>query len=400
MPTVLFGISGSIAAFKALEVIRLLVADGVEVMAVLSKGGSEFVTRPTVEALTGRRAITEIFPENSQQEIEHIALAQKAALLVTCPASADILAKYACGIADDPLALVALAFGTPHVIAPAMNHRMWEHPATQGNVKLLMDRGCIFVGPDKGMMACGEEGWGRLAKIEEIYGRICAELGKNGPLAKRRVVVSAGGTREPIDNVRYLSNKSTGRMGHAIAAVARDLGADVTLVTSSELDPPAAVDVRKVETASEMREAVISSSTGADIVLMTAAVADFTPDAPVEGKIKKAAGGLSVSFRPTSDILLELGKKKPAGQVLVGFAAEYGSDSKTEAVRKCREKSCDFICLNDISRTDIGFGSDENEIQIVFPDGREKRIERASKRKVAREILIEAAGMLKDRKAD
>ena len=376
---------------------RLLVADGIEVVPVLSKGGAQFVTRHTVEALAGRAAIAEIFPDFPSQVIEHVSLAQKADLLVTCPASADIIAKYATGISDDPLALVALTFGTPHIIAPAMNFRMWEHPATKANVALLKERGCIFVGPDKGMMACGEEGWGRLARIEEIYGHICAVLGVKGPLAGRRVLVTAGATREPVDDVRYLSNRSSGRMGHALASAARDMGATVTLVTSSELDPPAAVTVKKVETALEMRDAVLAEADSADVIVMAAAVADFAPTSPAKGKIKKSERTASIELVPTPDILRELGAQKPPGRVLVGFAAEYGPDGKEEALRKCREKSCDLICLNDISRQDIGFGTDENEVTLIFPDGCSTVLLKQPKREVAREIMMEIADMLAER---
>ena len=393
MPIVLFGISGSIAAYRALEVIRLLVTDGVEVVPVLSKGGAQFVTRPTLEALAGQKAITEIFPEKAQQEIEHVALAGKAALMVTCPASADILAKYATGICDDPLALVTLAFGLPHLIAPAMNFRMWEHPATKANVGILKERGCVFVGPDKGMMACGEEGWGRLARIEEIYGHISALLGTHGPLAGRRVIVSAGGTREPVDDVRYIGNRSSGRMGHAIAEAARNLGASVVLVTASALEPPFAVDVRKVETAAEMRKVIIKEAAKADAVIMAAAVADFTPARPVKGKIKKSSGLCSIAMSPTIDILGELGRKKRKGLLLIGFAAEAGPGSKAEALRKCLEKNCDLMCLNNVARDDIGFDVSENEISLIRPDGSEIDLPKGPKINLAMEIMLEVAGM-------
>jgi len=391
MPTVLFGISGSIAAFKALEVIRLLVADGVEVYPVISEGGSKFVTRPSVEALTGQRAVTEIFPEPAQQEIEHIALARKADLLVTCPASADIIAKYACGIADDPLALVALAFGMPHLIAPAMNHRMWDHPATRANVELLKERGCVFVGPDKGMMACGEEGWGRLAQIEDIYGHICAQLGRDGPLAGRKILVSAGATREFIDDIRFISNRSTGKMGYALAEAARDMGGSVVLVTASDLRPPSAVRVERVTSAAEMRDIVVAEAQYVDAVVMAAAVSDFQPSERVTGKIKKEKKSttMELGLTRTPDILAELGGVKKSGQVFVGFAAEFGPDGKSEAVRKCKAKGCEFVCLNDVSRDDIGFGTDENELVMIFPDGSEKPVPRGPKKEVARAAMAE-----------
>jgi phosphopantothenoylcysteine decarboxylase / phosphopantothenate---cysteine ligase len=393
MAIVLFGISGSIAAYRALEVMRLLVSDGVDVIPVLSEGGEKFVTRHTVEALTRHRAVTEIFPKVIQQEIEHVSLADKADLLVTCPASADILAKYATGICDDPLALTALTFGTPHIIAPAMNFRMWEHPATVANVSLLKERGCKFVGPDKGMMACGEEGWGRLARIEEIYGYICAELGSCGPLKGKKVLVSAGGTREAIDDVRYIGNRSSGRMGLALAEAARNMGASVVLVTASQITPPSAVKVIKVESAKEMHDAILKEASNSDIIAMAAAVADFTPKKPVKGKIKKSDGLGPIDLTPTADILSELGAKKKSGRILIGFAAEYGSKGKDEAVRKCRDKKCDLLCLNDVARTDIGFDTEDNEITLVFPDGAEKKIPKASKRAVAVQILSEAAAL-------
>ncbi|HDS29877.1 MAG TPA: bifunctional phosphopantothenoylcysteine decarboxylase/phosphopantothenate--cysteine ligase CoaBC [Firmicutes bacterium] len=397
MPTVLFGISGSIAAFRALEVIRLLVADGITVIPVLSDGGAKFITRTSVEALSGQRAVTDIFPENLQQEIEHIALARKADLMVTCPASADIIAKYACGIADDPLALVALAYGTPHLVAPAMNPLMWSNPATESNVEILKKRGFEFIGPDKGIMACGDVGWGRLSPIEEIYGAINAALGKNGPLAGKKILVSSGATREPVDDIRYLTNRSSGRMGNAIAVAARDMGADVTLVSAS-MDVPmsvsAGLNLRHVDTAIEMHDMMLKEAENADAVIMTAAVADFSPIDAVKGKIKKDSGFNAIQLERTPDILLELGLRKPAGQLLVGFAAEYSPDGLEEARRKCRDKACNFICLNDVSRGDIGFETDENEIILVYPDGVKKELPKGKKVEIAREIMKEIADWL------
>jgi phosphopantothenoylcysteine decarboxylase/phosphopantothenate--cysteine ligase len=396
MPTVLFGISGSIAAYKAHDVIRSLVTEGVDVIPIISKGGAKFVTATSIEALAGRRSMTEIFPENIQQEIEHIMLAGEADLLVTCPASADIIAKYANGIADDPLALIALAFGTPHLIAPAMNHRMWDNPATKQNVSVLEDRGIKFIGPDKGLMACGEEGWGRLAPPDEIHGHIMAELGMNGPLAGRRVVVTAGATVEPIDVVRYLSNNSSGRMGHALAEAARDMGARVILVTASELKPPSAVTVERVIRAEEMREVVMKEAEFADAVVMAAAVADFAPVDTFDGKIKKDSGEnlIKLELKRTPDILNELGKNKRQGQVLVGFAAEFGDEGKNEALRKLKDKQCDLICLNDISRADIGFGSEFNEVTILYPDKTEKILAKCTKVEIAKSIMAEVSRLL------
>lgn len=399
MSTVLFGITGSIAAYKALDVIRDLIAEGVDVIPILSKGGTEFVTITTLEALTGHRTTYEIFPETHQQEIDHIVLAGKGDLLVTCPASADIIAKYAAGIADDPLALVALAFGTPHLIAPAMNHRMWENPATRQNVKTLIERGVEFIGPDKGLMACGEEGWGRLSPLNEIHGRIMAELGKSGPLHGYRIVVSAGATKEPIDDVRYITNRSSGKMGHAVAEVARDMGADVVLVTASDLEHPSAVSVEKVGTAIEMSEKINNVADSADAIIMTAAVADFAPSEKTSGKIKKDTGqGLAgIELSRTPDILMELGVKKPEKQILVGFAAEFGPEGREEAIRKMNEKSCDLMCLNDISRPDIGFSADHNEISILYPDGNVKHIPKGTKKEIARAVMQEVARLLKEK---
>ncbi len=398
MPTILFGISGSIAAFRALEVIRLLVSDGITVIPILSAGGAKFVSRTSVEALAGAQAITEIFPETQRQEIEHIALAHTADLMVTCPASADIIAKYAVGIADDPLALAALAYGTPHLIAPAMNPRMWHAKVTEVNVATLKERGYEFVGPDKGVMACGDIGWGRLSPVEEIHGAIRAALGRSGPLAGKKIIVASGATREPIDDVRYITNRSTGKMGNAMAAAARDLGAEVTLVSASEMIPvfvTASIITLRVSTAQEMHDAVLSVAGEADVIIMTAAVADFMPADRMEGKIKKDACSLNLELKRTPDILRELGDRKPDGQVLVGFAAEYGPEGVDEAVRKCREKSSDLICLNDVSREDVGFESDENEIIMVFPSGESKGIPKGPKDEVAMGIMKEIADMLK-----
>jgi len=396
MATVLFGISGSIAAFKGLELIRLLVGDGVDVVPILSKGGAMFVTRTSVEALAGRPVVTEIFPEHGPQEIEHIALAQAADLFITCPASADIIAKYAMGIGDDPLALAALAYGTPHFIAPAMNHRMWENPATKANVEILESRGYTFIGPDKGMMACGEEGWGRLVSIEEIYGRICAELGKSGPLAGRKVLVSSGATKESIDDIRYVTNRSTGLMGHAIAAEARNLGAQVILVTSADLPSPAGMRVEKVNSADEMHAVIMAEVEYLDAVVMAAAVADFKPSEKTDGKIKKGDTGESIELKlvRNPDILQDLAGGKNSGQIFVGFAAEYGPGGREEAIRKCREKSCDFVCLNDVSREDIGFGAQHNEITIIAADGKEETVPKGTKAQVAKAVMSRVTALL------
>lgn len=396
MPTVLFGITGSIAAYKAIDIIRDLIAENIEVQPILSEGGSKFITHNTLDALTGKKTVYEIFPETGRQEIEHIVLASQADLLVTCPASADIIAKYAMGIADDPLALFALAFGTPHIVAPAMNHRMWENPATKANVQILKERGFQFVGPDRGLMACGEEGWGRLAPLDEIYGSIMAELGKLGPLYGRRVLVSAGATREAIDDVRFISNRSTGRMGHAIAEAARDLGAKVVLVTASDLTPPAGIDVEYVTSAEEMANIIFNVDEFSDAIIMAAAVADYAPVNRVAGKIKKNESGDSprIELKRTIDILTRLGSQKTDRQLLVGFSAEYGPDGTREALRKMRDKSCDLMCLNDISRSDIGFCSDHNEVSILYADGKTKHLPRAPKRAIAKSIMMEVAEIL------
>jgi len=396
MAVVLFGISGSIAAYKACELIRLLVGDGIDVIPILSEGGAKFITPTTVEALTGRSAVTGIFTEAGAREIGHIALARKADLFVTCPASADIIAKYAVGIGDDPLALAALTWGIPHFIVPAMNHRLWENPATQANVKILKDRGFVFIGPDKGMMACGEEGWGRLAPIEEIYGLIKAELGRKSPLARRKILVTAGGTREFIDDVRYITNRSTGLMGHALAVEARNLGANVILVTASDLPVPYGMRVEKVQSADEMHSVVLAEAEFLDAVVMAAAVSDFKPSGKLIGKVKKRDAGESLDLKlvRNPDILMDLAKIKDPGQIFVGFAAEYGPGGREEAVRKCIDKSCDFICLNNVAREDIGFGMEHNEIAIIMPDGTEIPVPKGTKSEVARVVMGKISELL------
>ncbi|HEX9746243.1 MAG TPA: bifunctional phosphopantothenoylcysteine decarboxylase/phosphopantothenate--cysteine ligase CoaBC [bacterium] len=393
---VIFGISGSVAAFKGLEVIRLLVADGVNVHPVLSRGGSEFITRISLEALSGNPATSEIFSDAHHDDIEHIAVVKHSDLMVTCPASADIIAKYAHGIADDPLALTALTFGTPHLIVPAMNHRMWNNPATSANVETLTGRGYEFVGPVEGMMACNEYGTGHLADVATIHGEIMTRLGRNGPLNGVKVLVTAGSTREKIDDARFISNRSSGKMGFALAEAARNLGAKTTLVTGIHDVPVSAsagVNVKKVDSASEMYDTVLNAGKESDVILMAAAVPDFTVANPKKGKLKKSDGLPILKLAPTEDILLALGKKKNKRQVLIGFAAEYGNKGKKEVVRKCIEKNCDFMCHNDISRKDAGFETDDNEMTIIWPDGKEKLLKLAPKKEVAGSILCEVINL-------
>jgi phosphopantothenoylcysteine decarboxylase / phosphopantothenate---cysteine ligase len=314
-------------------------------------------------------------------------------LLVLAPLTANTLAKLAHGLADNLLTQAALAFRGPVLAAPAMNVRMWEHPATQTNVQLLAERGVELIGPEEGELAEGESGLGRMSEPEDIFARCTVLLGSGGPLAAKHVLVSAGGTREPLDAVRYLGNRSSGRMGVALAEEARRRGANVTLLAANlAVDPPAGVVVVQTPTAADLADAALAL-TGVDVVLMAAAVADYRP---AEARAEKRSKGLStwsVDLEPTQDVLAELGRRRSNGQVLVGFAADHGAEGLERARAKLDAKAVDLLVFNDVSREDIGFDSTENEVVIVSSTG-ERTVEKAPKRRVAAAILDEVERLL------
>jgi len=382
MARVLLGVTGGIAAYKAAELMRLLVKAGHEVTPILTAEAETFVTAKTFEALARREAPTELYPHLVQAD-----------LLVIAPLSANTLAKLAHGLADNVLTQTALAFDGPVVAAPAMNPRMWAHRATRENVAKLRERGVVLVGPDEGELAEGEWGVGRMSEPDEIFARAKALLSRRGQLAGRRVLVSAGGTREPLDAVRFLGNRSSGRMGVALAEEARLRGAEVTLVAANlSVPPPGKVELVPAPTAAELEREVLARA-DADIVVMVAAVADYRPTQPSAEKRPKNAEPWTLTLEPTSDVLAQLGARRRRGQLLVGFAADRGDTGLARAREKLAAKKSDLIVFNDVSREDIGFDADENEVVLVSAAG-ERRIQRAPKERIASEILDEVVKLV------
>jgi phosphopantothenoylcysteine decarboxylase/phosphopantothenate--cysteine ligase len=389
---VALGVTGGIAAYKAADLVRTLQDRGLEVQVVMTRSACEFVTPLTFAALSGRKVITEMFGgvqggANVESAIEHIAVAQSIDTLVVAPATANVLAKMAQGIADDFLTTLCLATKAPVVVAPAMNVNMWEHEATRKNVEILRSRGVKVVDPDEGYLACGMTGAGRLASVESIARMVFEVLGLRDDLKGETVLVTAGPTEEPLDAVRYLSNRSSGKMGYALAEASRRRGAQVILVSGpTQLGPPAGVIVERVRTADEMAQAVFQHLEQASIVLMAAAVADFKPAVSQRGKIKKQDGVPSVEFAPTTDILAEIARRRSPKQLIVGFAAE-AQDVIENAASKLRSKRLDLVVANDVTEDGAGFDADTNVVTILFPNGRLAKIEKMSKLDVAQRIL-------------
>jgi phosphopantothenoylcysteine decarboxylase / phosphopantothenate---cysteine ligase len=389
---VALGVSGGIAAYKAAELVRLLQDRGLEVQVVMTRSAREFVTPLTFAALSGRKVITEMFgPEaesaNLESAIEHIAVAQAIDGLVIAPATANIIAKLAHGIADDFLTTLAVATKAPIVVAPAMNVSMWENAATQENLKTLRARGIKVLDPDEGFLACGMTGAGRLASVQSIARAVLQTLGVRDDLKAETLLVTAGRTEEPIDTVRYFSNRSSGKMGYALAEAGRRRGAQVILVTGpTHLDPPAGVEAVRVRTAEEMAEAVLQNLDKATAVLMAAAVADFRPAEIRQKKIKRKDGIPAIKLEPTRDILAEVASRRRVGQLVVGFAAE--TDQVLEnAAAKLRSKHLDVMVANDVTQPGAGFDVDTNIVTLLFADGRRQPLEKMSKLEVAHHIF-------------
>jgi len=390
---IVLGVSGGIAAYKAVEVCRRLVDAGAHVVPVLTKGALRFVGETTFSALASERAHTSLFDD--PDPIPHTRLGQSADLVVVAPATARVIGTYAAGISDDLLTATLLATRAPVVIAPAMHTEMWEHPAVQENLAVLARRGVHVVAPEEGRLAGGDIGKGRLASPEAIVRSI--EIALENPhmaggrtqfpdLSGLHVVVTAGGTREPIDPVRYVGNRSSGKQGHALAQEAVDRGAKVTLVTTAHLPVADTVDVVAVETAAEMAAAVEAAAEVADVVVMAAAVADFRPVAVAARKLKKRDGVPEIVLEPTVDILAELGMRKRPGQTLVGFAAET-DDLRKNAASKLAAKGADIIVANDVSAPGVGFEHDTNQVTLLFPDGSSREVPLVDKRAVARDVF-------------
>ncbi len=401
---IVLGVSGGIAAYKAAELARLLQQAGYRVQAVMTRAAREFVAPMTLAALTGEKVITDLFPPetaaaspaDAEAAIEHIAVAQASDALVVAPATAHVLAKFAHGFADDFLSTLYLATTAPVILAPAMNLNMWRHAATQANLETLRRRpGHVLVEPGAGYLACGMVGEGRLAELEAIVAALERALAQGQrDLAGRKVLITAGPTREAIDPVRYLSNRSSGKMGFALAEAAARRGAAVVLVAGpTAAEPPRAsgIEVIPVTTAEEMAAAALAQFPHVDLAILAAAVADYRPVKPAGEKIKKTAAPLHLELEPTPDILAACGRAK-RHQILVGFAAETGSPVAAGRA-KLQAKAADMIVANDVTLPGAGFDADENEVFLITASG-DRKLERAPKSKIAGQILDAAAALL------
>ena len=396
------GVSGGIAAYKAAEICRQLQERGIRVQVIMTRAAQEFVRPLTFAALSGEKVITDLFgagaeTPNIESAVEHIAVAQSIDALLVAPATADIIAKFANGIADDFLTTLFLATTAPVVIAPAMNVNMWENAATQANIKRLEERGVKIVAPDAGYLACGMVGAGRLAANESVVAAAMEALGASQDLAGEIVLVTAGPTREKIDPVRFLGNRSSGKMGYALAEAALRRGARVILVSGPvALEAPTGAEIARVESAEEMRRAVLARSAEATMIIKAAAVADFRLAQPATEKMKRK-GAMSLELEPTADILAELGAARKDSQILIGFAAET-SDALENARQKLAAKGVDAIVVNDVSQPGIGFDSERNAVSIVMHE-RVIEVPESSKWEVAHRVLDAAVELRKAKRS-
>jgi len=387
------GVAGGIAAYKAVEVCRRLTDAGCEVAPVLTEAATAFVAPLTFSALAAQPARTSLFGDEADP-IPHTRLGRWADVIVVAPATADLLARYAAGLANDLLTATLLATTAPVVVCPAMHAEMWAHPSVHDNLEVLRGRGVRVVDPESGRLAGGDEGPGRLAEPDRIVAAVLATAAPTGPLAGRTVLVTAGGTREAIDPVRVLTNRSSGRQGHAIAEAAARLGAKVILVTASSLALDASVDAlvdrRDVESARELHDAVLAVADDADVIVMAAAVSDFRPSRVATTKLRRADGVPTIQLEPTDDVLQAVVARRRHGQVIVGFAAETG-DAVTRGAEKLVTKGCDLVVVNDVSKPGVGFDHETNEVVILGRDGEVAQVARTSKRAVA-EALLDSVG--------
>jgi phosphopantothenoylcysteine decarboxylase / phosphopantothenate---cysteine ligase len=399
------GVTGGIAAYKAAEIVRLLQDRGIRVQVVMTRAAQEFVRPLTFAALSGEKVITGMFAPGEQQHeqepnidsaIEHIAVAQSIDALLVAPATADVLAHFAQGIASDFLTTLYLATTAPVVVAPAMNVNMWNHAATQANLQILRQRGVKIVEPDAGYLACGMTGPGRLAENEAIVAAVMEALGASQDLNGETILITAGPTREKIDPVRYLTNRSSGRMGYALAEAASRRGARVLLVSGpTSLTPPGAAEVTQVESTEEMRDAILKVLPQASVVIKTAAVSDYRPKAAAPQKIKRN-GAMTLELEPTPDILKELSLKK-SSQIVVGFAAET-ENVLENARQKLVSKNLDAIVVNDVSREGVGFDSDRNAVTIISRD-EVVEVPETTKWEVAQRVLDQIVRLRQHRKS-
>jgi phosphopantothenoylcysteine decarboxylase/phosphopantothenate--cysteine ligase len=392
--TIVLGISGGIAAYKAADLASKLTQAEANVKVVMTWEATELVKPLTFQALTGNPVVTEMFEPALPSAITHISLADEADIVVIVPATANIIAKMAAGIADDILTCTVLATKAPIVVAPAMHNNMYVNPITQENIAKLKARGFTVIPAVHGRLASGSIGYGRLPDITEIMGIIQQTLGRNGDLAGKRIVVTAGGTQETIDPVRYIGNRSSGKMGYALAEAARDRGAAVTLITTpTALNAITGVETIPVQSAKEMKDAVVKATAKTDVLIMAAAVADYMPKTVAAQKIKKGEGGLTLELVKTPDIISEV-----KGTFLkIGFAAET-EDLIANAKKKLTNKALDMIVANDVSVKGTGFGADTNKVTILKKDGKQEDLPLMSKREVADKILDHVARMLKGKK--
>ena len=398
------GVSGGIAAYKAAEIVRLLQDRGIRVQVIMTRAAQEFVRPLTFAALSGEKVITGMFSDGEEHEpnissaIEHIAVAQSIDALLVAPVTADIIARFAQGIANDFLTTLYLATTAPVVIAPAMNVNMWNHPATQANLEILRQRGVKIVEPGSGYLACGMTGAGRLAENEAVIAATLEALGASQDLVAETVLITAGPTREKIDPVRYLTNRSSGRMGYALAEASLRRGARVLLVTGpTAISVPSAVEVTRVESADEMRNTALKLLPESTIVIMSAAVADYRAKTPETQKIRRK-GPISLDFEPTPDILKEIASKKTS-QLIIGFAAET-TNALENARQKLAAKNLDMIVVNDVSREGVGFDSDRNAVTILTRDDMEPvEVSETTKWDVAQHVLDQIVRLREHRKA-
>ena len=387
--TILLGVTGSIAAYKAADLASRLVKQHAEVHVIMTENATQFIAPITFETLTSRKCITDTFDRNHPMEVEHISLAKKADLAIIAPATANIIAKMACGIADDMLSTTALATKAPMLVAPAMNTGMWENPATQANVRILRERGVTLCGPAGGLLACGDTGIGRMSEPAEIADMALAMLNGQDEMRGLRVLVTAGPTREPIDPVRFITNRSSGKMGYALAGAAREMGAEVTLVSGPvSLTPPAGVRVLPVETTEDLLAAMTAEAPAHDIIIQAAAPADYRPTEVADQKIKKQGGEpLTLVMTETPDVARAVGQHRRDDQFIAGFAAE--TEKVTEhALEKLGRKRLDMIIANDVTKPGAGFDVDTNIITVITRAGM-KEYPMMSKKDAAKAILEE-----------
>lgn len=391
---ILLGITGGIACYKSAELVRELVTTGFDVRVLMTKNAEQFIKPLLFEALSGKKVVRTDF-SGSESAMTHINIAREADLLVVAPATANIIGKYAGGIADDTLSTTLLAFDGQVLIAPAMNSVMWRADAVCANVEILENRGINFVGPESGSLACGETGEGRMSEVCDITERIKYLLAERSSLEGKRIIVTAGGTREPVDAVRFIGNRSSGKMGRAIAEELLARGAQVDFIGAAmEIDPPSGVNLVRVETAEEMYGALLDLFPKSDGLIMSAAVGDYKAKFPSEGKVKKR-DEWQISLEKNRDVVGCIAKNR-GDKVVVGFAAE--TENHIEHGRsKLAKKGIDIIVVNDVSRTDIGFGSDQNEATLLFADGESVVVPKSGKKKIAKVIIDSVENMLKNK---